>query len=226
METKKSFKADLGNKRGLLLEIGVVLALVAVIAAFSYTPEEYRIERPDLTYYTPVDVEMIDVTRDKPREQQPRKVEVKIPQQIIRIMDNDTQIQTDVDMSIFDVETPIEFVAAAPEPVEEDEIFLVAETMPSFMNGTLETFRAWVMQNVKFPQIALENNIQGRVVLSFVIDTEGRLTNIEVLQSPDRSLSEEAIRVLGNSPKWSPGKQRNQKVRVRYTLPVDFRVQN
>ena len=94
------------------------------------------------------------------------------------------------------------------------------------MDGDLETFRNWVMQNVKFPQIALENGIHGRVILSFVIDKDGRLTNIEVLQSPDRSLADEAIRVLNKSPKWSPGKQRNQTVRVRYTLPVEFRMQN
>ena len=98
--------------------------------------------------------------------------------------------------------------------------------MPSFQGGDLNTFRTWVQQNVKFPQIALENGIQGRVVLSFVIEKDGRLTNIQVLQTPDRSLSEEAIRVLNKSPTWSPGKQRNQVVRVKYTLPVDFRVQN
>ena len=92
--------------------------------------------------------------------------------------------------------------------------------------GDLNTFRNWVQQNVRFPQIALENGIQGRVVLTFVIEKDGRLTNIEVLQTPDRSLSEEAIRVLNKSPKWSPGKQRNQPVRVKYTLPVDFRVAN
>ncbi len=225
MEIKKSFKADLRNKRGLLLEIGVVLALVLVISAFAYAPKEYRIEQVDLSYVAD-DVEMIDVTRDRPKETQPRKVEIRIPNQVIQIMDNNAKMETDVDMSIFDTENPIEFVVPEAEPAVEDEIFLVAETMPSFMDGNLETFRTWVMQNVKFPQIALENNLQGRVVLSFVIDKDGRLTNIEVLQSPDRSLSEEAIRVLSKSPKWSPGKQRNQTVRVKYTLPVEFRVQN
>ena len=97
--------------------------------------------------------------------------------------------------------------------------------MPSFQGGDLNKFRAWVQQNIRFPQIALENGIQGRVVLSFVIEKDGRLTNIQVLQTPDRSLSDEAIRVLQQSPKWSPGKQRNQPVRVRYTLPVEFRIQ-
>jgi protein TonB len=225
MEIKKSFKADLRNKRGLLLEIGVVLALVLVISAFTYAPKEYRIEQVELSY-VPDDVEMVDVTRDRPRETQPRKIEVRIPSQVIQVVDNNTKMETDIDMSIFNNDEPIEFVVPAPEPAVEDEIFLIAETMPSFMDGTIETFRAWVMQNVKFPQIAADNNIQGRVVLSFVIDKDGRLTDIEVLQSPDRSLSEEAIRVLSKSPKWSPGKQRNQTVRVKYTLPVEFRMQN
>ncbi|WP_418424445.1 energy transducer TonB [Alistipes sp.] len=224
METKKSFKADLGNKRGLLLEIGLVVTLVLVVAAFAYTPKEYRIEQPDLTY-APVEVEMTEITREKPRETA-RKVEIKPIADVIQIVRNDRKIQTDIPFNEFDEMTPIELVPVEPEPVVDDEVFLVAETMPSFMDGTIETFRAWVMQNVKFPQIALENNIHGRVVLSFVIDKDGRLTNVEVLQAPDRSLAEEAVRVLNKSPKWSPGKQRNQTVRVKFTLPVDFRVQN
>ena len=224
METKKSFKADLGNKRGLLLEIGLVVTLVLVVAAFAYTPKEYRIEQPDLTY-APVEVEMTEITREKPRETA-RKVEIKPIADVIQIVRNDRKIQTDIPFNEFDEMTPIELVPVEPEPVVDDEVFLVAETMPSFMDGTIETFRAWVMQNVKFPQIALENGIHGRVILSFVIDKDGRLTNIEVLQSPDRSLADEAIRVLNKSPKWSPGKQRNQTVRVKFTLPVDFRVQN
>ena len=226
MEVKKSFQADLRNKRGLLLEIGAVLALGLVISAFAYAPAEYRIERSPMEYGNADVIELTEITRDRPKEVQPRKVEIRIPSQVIRIMDNGTQIQTDVDLSIFDAETPIEFVTPTAEPAVEDEIFLIAETMPSFMDGDLETFRNWVMQNVKFPQIALENGIHGRVILSFVIDKDGRLTNIEVLQSPDRSLADEAIRVLNKSPKWSPGKQRNQTVRVRYTLPVEFRMQN
>ena len=97
--------------------------------------------------------------------------------------------------------------------------------MPEFPGGQGALLQ-YLAKSIKYPVIALENGIQGRVVLSFVIEKDGRLTNIQVLQTPDRSLSEEAIRVLNKSPKWSPGKQRNQVVRVKYTLPVDFRVQN
>ena len=225
METKKSFKADLRNKRGLLLEIGLVVTLALVIAAFAYTPKEYRIERPDLGYLSADAIELPEIVRDKPREE-PRKVEIKPIADAIQIVRNDRKIQTDIPFEDFNETTPIELIPVEPEPIVEDEIFVSSEIMPSFMNGDIYAFRAWVQQNVKFPQIALENNIQGRVVLSFVIDKDGRLTNIEVLQAPDRSLAEEAVRVLNKSPKWSPGKQRNQTVRVKFTLPVDFRVQN
>lgn len=227
MEIKKSPKADLQNKRGLLLEIGLIIALAAVIGAFSYTPKEHRIEKLDMEY-APVETEITEITRQPEKQPEaPKKVEVKVIADILDVVSNDTKIDTDVTFIDFDQEADvIQQVAIEEEVIEDDQPFLVAETMPSFQGGDLNTFRNWVQQNVKFPQIALENGIQGRVVLTFVIEKDGRLTNIQVLQTPDRSLSEEAIRVLSKSPKWSPGKQRNQVVRVKYTLPVDFRVQN
>ena len=227
MEIKKSPKADLENKRGLFLEIGLVVALVLVIGAFAVTPKEHRIEKVDLGY-APVEVEIVEVTREdqKPPEA-PKKVDMAVVSDMLEVVTNDTKITTNVDFTEFEDDVEIvQQVAVEEEEIVEEQPFLVAETMPSFQGGDLNTFRNWVQQNVKFPQIALENGIQGRVVLSFVIEKDGRLTNIQVLQTPDRSLSEEAIRVLNKSPKWSPGKQRNQVVRVKYTLPVDFRVQN
>ena len=227
MEIKKSPKADLQNKRGLLLEIGLAVSLALVIVAFAYTPKEHRVEKVDLNY-GPVEVEMNEITRnDQKPPEPPKKVEVKVITDLLQVVTNDTKITTDVEFADFDEDTEvIQTVEIKEEEVIDDQPFLVAETMPSFQGGDLNPFRNWVQQNVKFPQIALENGIQGRVVLSFVIEKDGRLTNIQVLQTPDRSLSEEAIRVLNKSPKWSPGKQRNQVVRVKYTLPVDFRVQN
>ena len=227
MEIKKTPKADLQNKRTLLLEIGLVVALALVILAFWYTPKEHKIEKLDLQTAI-VEEEITEITRqDQKPPEAPKKVEVKVIADLLQVVTNDTKITTEVDFAEFDDNTDfVQTVEVKEEVVEEDQPFLIAETMPSFQGGDLNTFRAWVQQNVRFPQIALENGIQGRVVLSFVIEKDGRLTNIQVLQTPDRSLSEEAIRVLSKSPKWSPGKQRNQAVRVKYTLPVDFRVQN
>ncbi|WP_346700428.1 TonB family protein [uncultured Alistipes sp.] len=228
MEIKKNPKADLKNKRGLLLEIGLVISLLLVIVAFEYTPEEKRIEKVDLQTAI-VEEQIVEITRqDQKPPEPPKKVEVKVIADLLQVVTNDTKITTEVDFTEFDEDVDVVQTVGVVEEevVEEDQPFLIAETMPSFQGGDLNTFRAWVQQNVKFPQIALENGIQGRVVLSFVIEKDGRLTNIQVLQTPDRSLSEEAVRVLSKSPKWTPGKQRNQVVRVKYTLPVDFRVQN
>ena len=227
MEIKKTPKADLQNKRSLLLEIGLVVSLALVILAFWYTPKEHKIEKLDLQTAI-VEEEITEITRqDQKPPEAPKKVEVKVIADLLQVVTNDTKITTEVDFAEFDDNTDfVQTVEVKEEVVEEDQPFLIAETMPSFQGGDLNTFRAWVQQNVRFPQIALENGIQGRVVLSFVIEKDARLTNIQVLQTPDRSLSEEAIRVLSKSPKWSPGKQRNQAVRVKYTLPVDFRVQN
>ena len=227
MEIKKSPKADLQNKRGLLLEIGLAVSLAVVIIAFAWTPKEHRIEKVDLNY-APIDEEMTEIPRQEQKPPEPpKKVEVKGIADLLQVVTNDTKITTEVDFAEFDEDTEVlQQVEVVEEVVADDEPFLIAETMPSFQGGDLNKFRNWVQSNVKFPQIALENGIQGRVVLSFVIEKDGRLTNIQVLQTPDRSLSEEATRVLEKSPKWSPGKQRNQVVRVKYTLPVDFRVQN
>ena len=200
--------------------------MVLVIGAFAVTPKEHRIEKVDLGY-APVEVEIVEVTREdqKPPEA-PKKVDMAVVSDMLEVVTNDTKIETEIDFAEFDMNQAIEVAPVQTEEVFEEEIFIVVEEKASFMGGDEGTFRNWVQQNVKFPQIALENGIQGRVVLSFVIEKDGRLTNIQVLQTPDRSLSEEAIRVLNKSPKWSPGKQRNQVVRVKYTLPVDFRVQN
>lgn len=226
MEIKKSPKADLQNKRGLLLEIGLIVALALVIAAFAYTPKEHRIEQVDLNY-GPVDEQIVEITRqDQKPPEPPKKVEVKVIADLLQVVTNETKIATDINFAEFDEDTEVlQQVEVKEEIIEDDQPFLTAETMPSFQGGDLNTFRKWVQDNVRFPQIALENGISGRVVLSFVIEKDGRLTNIQVLQTPDRSLSEEAVRVLNKSPKWTPGKQRNQVVRVKYTLPVEFRMQ-
>lgn len=96
------------------------------------------------------------------------------------------------------------------------------DVMPSFQGGDLDTFRKWVNANVVYPQLALENGISGRVVTSFVIEKDGSLSNIEIIQSPDKILSAEVMRVLLLAPAWTPGTQKGKVVRVRYTLPCDF----
>ncbi|MBP3533537.1 MAG: energy transducer TonB [Alistipes sp.] len=227
MELKKNPKVDLQNKRGILLEIGLIVALAVVIGAFLYTPKEVRVEKIDMNY-GPVEEEITEITRqDQKPPEPPKKTEITVITDILNIVTNDTKITTDIGFAEFEEDIEIvQQVAVQEEEIEEEQIFYKVETMPSFMGGDLTTFRNWVQGKVKYPQLAQENNISGRVLLMFVVEKDGTLTNIEVLQTPDSSLSEEAIRVLKTSPKWEPGKQRNQSVRVKYTLPIDFRIQN
>ena len=109
-----------------------------------------------------------------------------------------------------------------------DEPFLIAEVMPTFQNGDLNNFRKWVQMQVRYPAEAMKNNIQGRVVTSFVIERDGSISNIQILQAPDKLLADEARRVIETSPAgaWKPGRQRGQTVRVKFTIPVDFMIQS
>ena len=226
MEIKKNPEVDVQGKRFLLFEIGFAVSLLAVIAVFLYTPNEYRIEKVEQVVEV-VEEEITEITRqDQKPPAAPRRTEITVITDVLSIVTNDEKISTNVDFAEFDENVEIiQQVAVEEEVIEDDQPFVKVEQMPSFMGGDLMTFRNWVMQKVRFPQIALENNINGRVLLSFVIERDGSLTNIQVLQTPDASLSDEALRVLKTSPKWTPGKQRNQSVRVKYTLPVEFRIQ-
>ncbi|MEG2365712.1 MAG: energy transducer TonB [Alistipes sp.] len=227
MELKKSPKADLKNKRGLLLEIGLVVSLGLVIAAFAYTPKEHRIQKMDINAAV-VEEDVAEITRnDQKPPEPPKKVEVQVLSDILNIVKNDTKITSDLKFDDFSEDAAVApIVKVEEEEIVEDQPFITVEKMPTFQGGDLNTFRTWVQSNLVFPQIAIENGISGKVTVSFVIEKDGRLTNIQVIQSPDRSLADEAVRVLKKSPKWNPGKQRNQAVRVKYHLPVEFRLQN
>lgn len=111
------------------------------------------------------------------------------------------------------------------ESVSGDPPFTTVEQMPTFQGGDLITFNRWVMSQIRYPEIAQQNGIQGRVLVKFIVEIDGSLSNIKVIQSPDTSLTAEAVRVISNSPKWEPGRQRNHPVRVLFTMPVNFRLQ-
>ena len=114
------------------------------------------------------------------------------------------------------------------EPVkpkeEENKVFDVVEQMPSFPGG-MAALMAYLQKSIKYPPVAEENGIQGRVVCSFVVERDGSVTDIKVAKSVDPSLDKEAVRVVSAMPRWIPGKQNGQSVRVKYTLPVTFRLQ-
>ncbi len=117
-------------------------------------------------------------------------------------------------------------VIAQPEPpkVEEQKVFDVVEQMPSFPGGPA-ALMSYLSQNTKYPVVAQENNVQGRVVVSFVVERDGSITDVRVVRSVDPSLDKEATRVVKSMPHWIPGKQNGSTVRVKYNVPVSFKLQ-
>ena len=109
-------------------------------------------------------------------------------------------------------------------PQTDDEPYLVADRMPEFEGGDIQNFRQWVMMQVRYPAEAQQQKIQGCVVVQFVVERDGSISGFKVMHTPDRLLSEEVVRVLQKAPKWTPGRQDGKLVRVKYTLPVDFRL--
>lgn len=226
MELKKNPKADVGRRRGLFLEIGLVIALGVVIAAFSVSQKEKVIDLSEFTQ-TIDEVEQIDITVETPPETEPVKQTISVIADILNVVKNDTKITTTFDFVDFsEDDIVLTQVSVETEEIEEDTPFVTAEQMPSFRGGDLNTFRSWVNDRLRYPAVAQENGIQGKVIVQFVIERDGSLTNIQVMRTPDKLLSDEAIRVLNTSPKWEPGRQRNMPVRIRYTLPIDFTITN
>ncbi len=205
------------------MEIGLVFGLLVVVGAFAWGQTEKNIEVIDIGV-APVDTEIIIATEEQQKPPEVKVQTVQVLSDFINIVKNDQQITTEFEFSDFSDDFIIEVPTIVEEEVEEIPVF-VAEEMPSFQGGDLNTFRNWVQGRLQYPRMAQENNIQGKVILKFVIERDGSLTNIEEVASPDKSLTEEAMRVLRSSPKWTPGKQRNRPVRVYYILPIDFVLQ-
>ena len=232
MEIKKSPKADLQDKRMLFLLFGLVIALGITGLAFSIN------SKPKAGEYTPpkaetTEVEQIDNTRqDIPEpEVQPQKAQAQVVTDVLNIVSNDQKIETNI-VFVEDADDFADFemiIEDKEEDITEEEIFFTVEEMPKFRGGGLPEFRNWVQQNVKYPQIALENGIQGNVVVQFAVGADGKMTNFKVLQSPDKTLADATIEVLkkANEMKngWKPGKQRGKPVKVSFTLPVAFKIQ-
>ena len=112
----------------------------------------------------------------------------------------------------------------APKQEVENKVFDVVEVMPSFPGGN-SALMEYLNGAIKYPVVAMENGVQGRVVVSFVVERDGSITDVQIARSVDPSLDREAMRVVREMPKWNPGKQNGAAVRVKYNLPVSFRLQ-
>lgn len=228
MEIKKTPKADLENRRTLYTEIGLVVALLVVWGAFSYSTKEKAVASlGEDTQVVEVE-DMVPITQETPPPppEAPKipvlSDQIDIVEDDIKVEDNFMSLEDDANLGV-DIMDYVEEVKE--EVVEEEAIpFQLVEEKPSFNGGDANEFSKWVNSKLQYPEIAKENGVQGRVTLQFTVNPDGSVSNVKVLRGVDSSLDKEAVRVVSMSPKWKPGKQRDRAVKVTYTFPVIFQL--
>ncbi|GAB3654995.1 energy transducer TonB [Echinicola sediminis] len=224
MEAKKTPKADLSRKYGLFLNIGLLISLSLVLAAFEFksystiVPKDLEKDTNDFP-----DILDIPVTVQKlpppPKIEQPEVEEVPNEEEILDNLDLDFDINLPENASIED----IAFDNTPPIVDKADEIVDFAEKMPEFPGG-LKAWGKFLYDNLKYPSQARRMGIQGTVYLVFVVNTDGSIQDVEILRGVDGGCSEEAIRVLKKAPNWKPGLQGGRPVRVKMRLPIKFQL--
>ncbi len=229
MESKISPKADLQKKNLLFLEIGLLVALGICLLAFEWSSSD-KVETIDLAAQT-VAVEEEEIINTQEQQEIPPEIpKIPVLSDIIDIVDDDIQVNDDLfidteDNANLGVEIMDYHAAVEEEEVEEEAIpFALVEEKPKFQGGDANNFSAWVNKNLNYPEIAKENGVQGRVTLQFTVNTDGSVSDVKVLRGVDSSLDKEAVRIVSQSPKWTPGKQRERPVKVTYVFPVIFQL--
>ncbi|MFO7614745.1 MAG: energy transducer TonB [Bacteroidales bacterium] len=225
MEPKKTPKADLENKKVIYRQIGLILALAVVLFAFEWKTYEKTISDLGQRQMEEAPEEMVEITvqETKPPPPPPPKQVVQI-----NIVEDDIEVDDDIMINV-EADQNTEMQEYIPVSIEEEDdsegiIFMVVESMPEFPGGEANLYK-FLAENIKYPQMAKESGIQGRVFVTFVVERDGSVTDVRVIRGIGGGCDEEAIRVVKNMPKWTPGKQRGKAVRVQYNLPVKFTLQ-
>jgi protein TonB len=226
MQIKKSEKASLERDKLIYILMGLVLVLSLCFVALEWTEKEVtKYEVTDTEFLIEEEIEIQQTSQETPPPPPPPAVQEV---EVLNVVEDNVETES-IEVNTED-DKEVEVVIAAPveAPVEEEEeevVFVVVESMPEFPGGQQALFR-YLSENVKYPVIAQENGIQGRVICQFVVNKDGSIVDVEVARSGgDPSLDKEAVRVIKSMPKWKPGKQRGKPVRVKYTVPVNFKLQ-
>ncbi len=233
MEVKKSPKADLEQTKGLSVLMGLVISFAILFVGFEWSSRDVQVITKADEVQDVIAEEEIEITRQEPTTPPPPPPPAPAVVEELNVVDDDVELEQQDILTTEDsqMEAQTQTYVAPTEVVEEEEeeaaqqIFTVVEKMPEFPDGGMQGLLKYLASNIKYPVIAQENGIQGRVVCSFVVNRDGSIVDIQVLRGVDPSLDKEAVRVLGTMPKWKPGEQRGKPVRVKYTVPVMFRLQ-
>ena len=226
MQLKKSQKASLEDKKLTYALMGLVFVLSICYVALEWTEQEVtKYEVVDMDFLIEEEIEIQQTSQETPPPPPPPPVQEV---EVLNVVEDDVQTEEIVINTEDNKEEEVIIAAPVEAPVEEEEeevVFVVVETMPEFPGGQGELMK-YLASNVKYPVIAQENGIQGRVICQFVVNKDGSIVDVVVARtSGEPSLDKEAVRVIKSMPKWKPGKQRGKAVRVKYTVPVNFRLQ-
>lgn len=233
METKKSEKANLENKRSIYFQFGIIIALGLAFAAFEWeSPAKTRVATGG-TIWDLIPTDTVINTVQKEEKITPPK---PILSYELNLVDDDKLIKDGPDVfEIIDQEIPTDYVFnpgtskdLAPEEDAGDNNgipFIIVEKMPVFEGGEAEMYK-FLKENLEYPQIAKETGIQGVVYTTFVVEKDGSISNIKLLRGIGGGCDEEALRVISLMPKWTPGLQRMKPVRVAFNMPISFKLGN
>ncbi len=230
MEVKKAPKANIETQKTTFLLMGLVVALAVLFVGFEWSSSISKLDETVIVQDVLAEEEIEITQRDPTPPPPPPPPEPEVPE-IIDVVEERVENQIDLS-SLEDDQSRAQVATYTPPPppkaVEEEateEIFVVVEQQPEFPGG-MSALMKFLSDNIKYPVIAQENGIQGRVITTFVVERDGSITDINVVRGQDPSLDKEAVRVIKTMPRWKPGQQRGKPVRVRFTLPVQFRLAN
>ena len=226
MQIKKSQKASLEDKKLTYVLLGFVFVLSLCYVALEWTEQEVtKYEVADMDFQFEEEIEIQQTSQETTPPPPPPPVQEV---EVLNVVEDDVETK-EIEINTED-DKNTEVIIQAPVEVQEEEeeeevVFVVVEKMPEFPGGQ-QALCKYLSENVKYPVIAQENGIQGRVICQFVVNKDGKIVDVEVVRSGgDPSLDKEAVRVIKSMPNWKPGQQRGKPVRVKYTVPVNFRLQ-
>ena len=231
IEVKKSAKVNLEQHKTVWLLIGFIMVFAVLFVAFEWTTFEDKEARIIATAPPPAieEPEVLKEIQIQVKHQLPPPPSAQKPAEVIEIIKDEIDQQESEIISTEDVvdvaEVSNEGMIVVDDEPEEEQIFQVVE-QPAEFPGGMQAMYKWLSDNIQYPRISRDNNSQGRTILRFVVNSDGSIQGLEVIKSSgDMYLDKEAVRVVGEMPRWSPGKQAGKAVRCWFTLPVMFRLQ-
>jgi len=230
METKKTNNADLENKKTIFMQIGLVFSLALVLIAFEWTSSDSRSSTSLNVSDIQAEEEIIPITRQEDVKAPPPPPPAKISD-VLSIVEDNSNLKEELNINTeMTEESKVNITVIDNTPIVEEEdaedapVFFIVEEMPEFPGGNT-ALQTYIANAIKYPVIAQENGIQGRVYISFVVNPKGLVEQVKIVRGVDPNLDKEAIRVIESLPAWKPGKQRGKPVKVSFTVPINFVLQ-